>query len=753
MAPLTSSTSMQDNGFAGQKRKASETLTVERRKITRACDSCKVKKTRCSGTLPCHRCIKLSRTCEYNAIYTRGTPPTPLPGSVHGQDAVRRSTPSIRSSIHKEHVSPRSTLATSSPATSQLRRNSQSLAVLSPRSSSPEPEATDLEGNYLGPSSGISFLSRSWRRLKQDNISTTPRLPENEPSNTPVLLFGDRPFSDKANWSTLELPPKERAIRLLDTYFDFSIVTYRFLHRGNVMALLDTIYENNILPSNPPPSQSAAKVGVIYMIFAVGMLGEERRIGNDEIHPESESERWYAAARHMMSIETGPPALETIQVRLGICLFLLSSSRANQCWYMFGTTMQLVTALGLHRRRLSKTSHGGSSYIEGELRKRIFWSAYTLDKYLSVMFGRPRLLDDEDIDQDFPDEVNDEDMYMEKPPRIQDAMDGMMIASILHFRLGLLMGEISRRVYPTKATSTVAPYEAAIELVAELQEWKQSVHPLFGSVRASSLIPPLCRQSHVLQFAYNHAMIHATRLFVLNDFTDLTRRPLVPLDLVTTHVQNCIDAVKDVLQRVDALADQGSMLESWWFTHYICFCAILVAYIYTIQQHQSSTSDPTTPSVSSMTDDVQDLFSLAERCQVHLAKATRKNCPSRRYGIILEELRLEVHNQLSATTTTTNNINPTLPQTVEPNRVQQTLQIDKPYQAETSFERSVMNINTGLDSFSYLGNSTLPSMDGPDVLRDDDFGLLNSLDGSVWWTQLDSWAYSSLNNDSSEFNF
>lgn len=161
--------------------------------------------------------------------------------------------------------------------------------MLSPRSSSPEPEATDLEGNYLGPSSGISFLSRSWRRLKQDNISTTPRLPENEPSkNTPVLLFGDRPFSDKADWSTLELPPKERAIRLLDTYFDFSIVTYRFLHRGNVMALLDTIYEKNILPSNPPPSQSAAKVGVIYMIFAVGMLGEERRIGNDEIHPESE---------------------------------------------------------------------------------------------------------------------------------------------------------------------------------------------------------------------------------------------------------------------------------------------------------------------------------------------------------------------------------------------------------------------------------------------------------------------------------
>jgi hypothetical protein len=46
---------MQDNGVAGQKRKASETLTVERRKITRACDSCKVYPPRtnffCAGVI------------------------------------------------------------------------------------------------------------------------------------------------------------------------------------------------------------------------------------------------------------------------------------------------------------------------------------------------------------------------------------------------------------------------------------------------------------------------------------------------------------------------------------------------------------------------------------------------------------------------------------------------------------------------------------------------------------------------------
>lgn len=168
-------------------------------------------------------------------------------------------------------------------------RSPQSIAVLSPRSTSLEPEATDLEGNYLGPSSGISFLSRSWRRLKQDDIISTPKIIEKEtPKNTPVLLFGDRPFSAKADWTSLKLPPRDRARNLLDVYFDFSIVTYRFLHRGNVESLIDMLYDKDISPSSLPPSELAAKVGVIFMIFAVSILAEERSSGTDKTLPESE---------------------------------------------------------------------------------------------------------------------------------------------------------------------------------------------------------------------------------------------------------------------------------------------------------------------------------------------------------------------------------------------------------------------------------------------------------------------------------
>ena len=146
------------------------------------------------------------------------------------------------------------------------------------------------------------------------------------------------------------------------------------------------------------------------------------------------SELWYAASKYMSSTECGPPRLETIQARLGQCLYLLSSSRANECWYAFGTAIQLVTALGLHRKLSAKIPKHGSTYFDKELRKRTFWSSYTLDKYLSVMFGRPRLLHDEDIDQELPDEMNDEDILQEDPEKRTGSADCMMIASVFHYR-------------------------------------------------------------------------------------------------------------------------------------------------------------------------------------------------------------------------------------------------------------------------------------------------------------------------------
>ncbi|KAE8356500.1 fungal-specific transcription factor domain-containing protein [Aspergillus coremiiformis] len=737
-----------DDSRPTQKRKASEPSTVTkptntRQKITRACDHCKEKKTRCTGTLPCMRCTRLSLPCEYNAAYSRGLPPKPPP-------APPSVVADYTSQNHAHSPAHTNRSASSQPSTRSCSRNitcsrqqSENGAEISGRNS-PDPVVTDFEGNYLGPASGLSFLNRVWRRLHQDEIRAIPGELRREPSSksTSVFMFGDRPYSDSRQ-AGFTLPSFTRAQELVEAYFDFSMVTYRFLHRGTVGDWLKQVYESNISSLNPPVGPMVARTAIILNIFALSSLYVELNREND-IEVWNGSERWYATSKYLLSLESGPPRLESVQARLGQCLYLLSSSRANECWYAFGTALQLVTALGLHRRYPAQLSKNGNTYLEREIRKRIFWSTYTLDKYLSAMFGRPRLIHDEDHDQDLPDEVNDEDMLEDDVHRRMGSPDCMMIASVLHYKLGRVLGEVSRQLYTINPRSREPPLEAAVRLTSELEEWKKNAPPLFNSVRATSLIPPLCRQSQVLQLAYSHAIIHATRSCLLNNFIDLSRQPPVSHPVVTSHVRKCIGAAEDVMKIVNTLGEQGVLTRSFWFTQYVCFCAITVVYIYTIQQCQLSSY----PGASQSTEnkkELRSLFDLAETCQRHLAEASRKNCPSRRYSIILEELRVEARRH--AGSYPYREAAGQTPQDVGTTDVQNQDSMTQRYAHLAGPQQPPAPTSA---SASHLDTFPPPGPVAESFGLSEDLALLDTLEGLNWWTQLDSWAFSNPSTEPSD---
>jgi hypothetical protein len=140
--------------------------------------------------------------------------------------------------------------------------------------------ATDFEGNYLGPASGVSFLNRVWRRLRQDELHAVPDNLQDEgcAKNAPVCMFGDKPYTNYHD-TGFTLPPFEKAKDLVTIYFDFSMVTYRFLHRGSVEAWLKQVYELNISSSNLPTGCMVSRTAIILMIFAVGTLYEEQKPG------------------------------------------------------------------------------------------------------------------------------------------------------------------------------------------------------------------------------------------------------------------------------------------------------------------------------------------------------------------------------------------------------------------------------------------------------------------------------------------
>lgn len=102
-------------------------------------------------------------------------------------------------------------------------------------------------------------------------------------------------------------------------------------------------------------------------------------------------------------------------------------------------------------------------------------------------------------------------------------------------------------------------------------------------------------------------------------------------DMARECISECISAAQSVLETVDRMARDGRLFHAFWWTHYICFCALVVVYVWAIQQSNSKGDD----------DNYSKIFDLAERCLTHLAQATASDAPSRRYSIILQELRTE----------------------------------------------------------------------------------------------------------------
>lgn len=139
---------------------------------------------------------------------------------------------------------------------------------------SPEPTQTDLQGHYVGPSSGVSFLLRMQKRLQGSQTFS---------QGTPIFNFGDAPLSRNNNMMVSgsgqdQQPPylnpsfylslsREHTKKLLERYFEFAVPVDRFLHRPTVEQWLDEFYDT--MGAMHDQSEAPTRTAVLFMMFAV----------------------------------------------------------------------------------------------------------------------------------------------------------------------------------------------------------------------------------------------------------------------------------------------------------------------------------------------------------------------------------------------------------------------------------------------------------------------------------------------------
>ncbi|KAF5665403.1 C6 transcription factor [Fusarium circinatum] len=574
-------------------------------KVSRACDHCKLKKLKCSGTLPCAGCVKRRLDCQYDSLYRRGRPPTPPTAGPQ-----RGSMSSAPPDANPEQTSSRST--------------SQGDSGL---------ETAEIEGQFFDPTSNLTFVHRAWKRLAQQTQQTESRsgVLTGAENLQPLMSAGDKPFTTRGD-SSLMFVNQPEAFELFNYYFENCVVTYRVLNRQYCQVWFEAVISN---AHNGQPLDTGighAKAAIVVNILAIASF-RQHRISEQASLPggmsimSQQSEQYFLQASELTAQETGLPRLESAQARVLQVLYLLQTSRMNQAWYVFGNTVPIVTALGLHRKSTQYRNGGRqpTDYIISECRKRTFWVLYTIDKYLAVVFGRPRFYHDNDVDQELPDSVNDEDMTPQGPSTLEPAMDCHVDSLIFHARIAIIIENVSRQVYSLKKMPPEERLAAAQGFIQQLHEWRQALPPHLDTVRPSSLIPIFSRQATALKLAYCHAVMHTTRPFLLDHSEDCS-------PALKACVTQCISAAKLALEIVDGMFSEKSVLfHALWWMPYVTFCALAVVYVWDIQQRSNTTADPGNAL----------LFDLAEKCQNHLARTIAAESASRRYSIIIEELRQE----------------------------------------------------------------------------------------------------------------
>lgn len=189
------------------------------------------------------------------------------------------------------------------------------------------------------------------------------------------------------------LPSYEVARSLAVEYFKLWHPVLPFLSGPAFLENLETIYRDRDRLSGPDPlpltRQRTCRLIILHCVTSMGaactLSGEEKN------RPLA------AGASDLLSL-VAPLAthhdLLTIQTVLAAQLYCVSTMALRTASSLSGLATKLLFHAGLHRcphrYRMSDDQR--------DLRKRIFWSAYVLDKYLCQVLGLPLGLNDSDLD-------------------------------------------------------------------------------------------------------------------------------------------------------------------------------------------------------------------------------------------------------------------------------------------------------------------------------------------------------------------
>ncbi len=164
------------------------------------------------------------------------------------------------------------------------------------------------------------------------------------------------------------LPSVALARRLVDLFFKHTYVLLPFVHESTFRKRFDAMYDHN----------KARRAGIPFLallniIFAYGC--DYLNLETGHIYKLSQTFHYRASGLiHSVCYETA--TLEVVQALHLVTLHLNSNMQFHRMWTNTGLLVRTAQALGLHL----DPSDLNISQVEKEMRKRLWWSIFALDR-------------------------------------------------------------------------------------------------------------------------------------------------------------------------------------------------------------------------------------------------------------------------------------------------------------------------------------------------------------------------------------
>lgn len=421
------------------------------------------------------------------------------------------------------------------------------------------PFAGGADPKYVGPSSGFSFTKVLLARAGQNR--GTPQsfgtLNEQSPSAGSIASLQIEASS---------LPSTaEQAIQLSKVYFEHVPVEYPFLHEPTYYQTLAMVYRTSEV-------NAIAKFQVTMVLaISVNILSKRTRI------PFSDDGLCVAAMRLISDIDL-QGSLQGVQCLLLMLMFTMYSPfLGTSPWHLSYQCLASVLDLGLQR---DVPLGPKMSSFEQEMRTRIFWVIYTIDRKLATTLGRPIGLRDEACDLRLPTDIEDDSMDVLSsqpyPARESWQTPTKMTCAIALFKLAHLNSEIK---YILHSVNHTAP-RFTLPQIPDINRWQED---FWQRLQQQGRELPILKEEK--------EDMNVTCQLRYNEIVMLLFRPTPRIKSPNaTCLKHCHKASENSIRLWHRLYELNRMSYSWMSIHRLCLAVVTMLYcIWTVTEIAAET--------------------------------------------------------------------------------------------------------------------------------------------------------------------